>query len=53
MAYTFVVTTGRERYKVVDLDTGGEAFFDDLLHAYARCAILKRLGRSYRLESRW
>ena len=46
------VVTGQEKYRVVDLTTGGEQFFDEKLDAYKHAAILVRLGRNYRLEVR-
>ena len=49
---TFTVIDGTEKYKVVDLSTGGESFFDDKIEAYKYMAVLVRLGHSYRLEVR-
>jgi hypothetical protein len=50
---TFTVITGKEKYKVVDLDTGGEAFFDEKLDAYKHMAIVANVLRhNYRLEVR-
>jgi len=49
----FFVITGEERYKVVDLDTGGESHYDDKLEAYRMCHIIRNvLQHNYRLEVR-
>jgi len=46
----FTITTGDEKYKVIDLSTGGEAHFDSKLDAYKHMAVLVTLGHHYRLE---
>lgn len=47
----FTIVTGNEKYKVVDLDTGGETYFDEKLDAYKFMAyIVNVLGHHYRLE---
>ncbi len=51
-ADAFTVTTGDEPYKVVDLDDGGEAFFDEKVDAYKHIAWIKSRGHNYRLEVR-
>lgn len=49
----FFVVTGQEKYKVVDLETGGESFFDDKIEAYKMAwVLLNTLGHNYRLEVR-
>lgn len=47
----FTIIDGTEKYKVVDLDTGGEAYFHEKLDAYKFMAwIANVLGHNYRLE---
>lgn len=47
----FTIVTGKEKYKVIDLDTGGEAYFDDKKDAYYHMAlIVNLLHHNYRLE---
>jgi len=49
----FQVVTGDERFKVVDLVTGGESFFDEKIQAYRMCSfIVNVLHHNYRLEDR-
>ena len=49
----FTIITGNEKYKVIDLDTGGEAFFDEKIEAYKYMAIIQNiLEHYYRLEVR-
>ncbi len=50
---TFTIITGDEKYKVIDLVTGGESFFEDKREAYQMMAVLKnKLNHNYRLEIR-
>lgn len=50
---TFTAITGKEKYKVIDLVTNGEAFFDDKDEAYKYMFVLvNHLGHKYRLEVR-
>ena len=47
----FQVVDGTEKYKVIDLVTGGESFFDEKIQAYRMCAFLINVWRhNYRLE---
>ena len=49
----FTIVTGKEPYKVIDLDTAGEAYFEDKLKAYKYMAFLVNvLNHNYRLECR-
>jgi len=49
----FQVIDGTEKYKVIDLATGGESFFTEKLDAYKMCHILVNvLHHNYRLEVR-
>lgn len=53
MECSFEAITGQERYKVTDIETGGEAFYNDQMDAYKHAATLAiRLGHSYRIEDR-
>jgi hypothetical protein len=50
---SFQVVDGSEKYKVVDLVTGGESFFDEKIHAYRMMSFLINVLRhNYRLEVR-
>ena len=50
---TFTVITGNERYKVIDDETGGESFFDELIDAYKMASIIAvRLNHHYTIEDR-
>ena len=52
-APAFQVVDGTEKYKVVDLVTGGEAYFDEKIQAYRMCSFLINVWRhNYRLEVR-
>jgi hypothetical protein len=46
---TFHIVTGNEPYEVHDDTTNGVAWFNDKLDAYRHMAILRSLGRTYRL----
>jgi hypothetical protein len=46
---TFQIVTGNEPYEVHDDTTNGVAWFSNKLDAYRHMAILRRLGRTYRL----
>ena len=47
----FQVVDGTEKYKVIDLVTGGESYFDEKIQAYRMCAFLINVwGHNYRLE---
>jgi len=49
----FQVITGKEKYKVVDLVTGGESYHEEKIQAYRMCAFLINVwGHNYRLEVR-
>jgi len=49
----FQIVTGDEKYKVVDLVTGGESYFDEVIPAYRMCSFLINVLRhNYRLEVR-
>lgn len=49
----FFVIDGTEKYKVIDLVTGGESHYDDKLDAYKMCHIIRNvLQHNYRLEVR-
>ena len=49
----FQVVSGSEKYKVVDLVTGGESYFDEKIHAYRMMSFLINVLRhNYRLEVR-
>jgi hypothetical protein len=49
----FQIIDGSEKYKVIDLVTGGETFFTEKVHAYRMMAfIADRLQHNYRLEVR-
>jgi len=49
----FQVITGKEKYKVVDLVTGGESYFDEKIQAYRMMSFLINVWRhNYRLEVR-
>ena len=51
--HTFEVITGMERYKVVDVETGGESYFDELIDAYKMASIIAvRLKHHYVIEDR-
>jgi hypothetical protein len=51
--FPFRVIDGTEPYKVIDLDTGGESFYDCKYLAYrAMSMIQNHLGHNYRLEVR-
>lgn len=51
--YTFTIITGNEKYKVVDLVTGGECYFDNKVDAYKHAAIIVNvLGHNFRIEVR-
>jgi hypothetical protein len=48
---TFTVVTGKEKYTVVDLVTGGLSWFEEKKEAYKFMAYLYMvLGHTYRLE---
>ena len=50
----FQVVDGTEKYKVIDLVTGGESYFDEKIQAYRMCAFLINVwGHNYRLEVRY
>ena len=47
----FQVVGGTEKYKVVDLVTGGESYFDEKIQAYRMMSFLINVwGHNYRLE---
>ena len=47
----FQVVDGTEKYKVVDLVTGGESYFDEKIQAYRMMSFLINVwGHNYRLE---
>ena len=47
----FQIVDGTEKYKVIDLVTGGESYFDEKIQAYRMCAFLINVwGHNYRLE---
>ena len=49
----FQVVTGQEKYKVIDLVTGGESYFDEKIQAYRMASFLINVwSHSYRLEVR-
>jgi len=49
----FQVVDGTEKYKVIDLVTGGESFFDEKIQAYRMMSFLINVwGHNYRLEVR-
>ena len=49
----FQVVDGTEKYKVIDLVTGGESFFDEKIQAYRMMSFLINVWRhNYRLEVR-
>ena len=49
----FQVVDGTEKYKVIDLVTGGESYHDEKIQAYRMCAFLVNVwGHNYRLEVR-
>ena len=49
----FQIVDGTEKYKVVDLVTGGESFFDEKIQAYRMMSFLINVLRhNYRLEVR-
>lgn len=49
----FTVIDGTEKYKVVDLETGGVSYFTDKIEAYKMAWILlSMLGHNYRMEIR-
>jgi hypothetical protein len=49
----FQIIDGTEKYKVIDLVTGGESFHDEKLDAYRMCHVLVNvLHHNYRLEVR-
>jgi endogenous inhibitor of DNA gyrase (YacG/DUF329 family) len=49
----FQEVTGNEPYKVVDLETGGESFFNEKTDAYKMAWVIKnKLGHNYRIEVR-
>jgi len=51
MGISFTIVTGNEKYKVVDLVTGGVAWFTSKVNAYKYMAVLNfKLGHNYRLE---
>ena len=49
----FQIVDGTEKYKVVDLVTGGESYFDEKIQAYRMMSFLINVWRhNYRLEVR-
>ena len=50
----FKVVTGREPIKVIDLDDGGEQYFeaDEKIEAYKHAAWIVNRGHTYRIEFR-
>ena len=49
----FQVVDGTEKYKVIDLVTGGESYFDEKIQAYRMMSFLINVwGHNYRLEVR-
>ena len=43
-----------EKYKVIDLVTGGESYHEEKIQAYRMCAFLVNVwGHNYRLEVRY
>ena len=49
----FQVVDGMEKYKVIDLVTGGESYFDEKIQAYRMMSFLINVWRhNYRLEVR-
>ena len=49
----FQVVDGTEKYKVIDLVTGGESYFDEKIQAYRMMSFLINVWRhNYRLEVR-
>jgi len=44
----FQVVDGTEKYKVIDLVTGGESYFDEKIQAF----LINVWGHNYRLEVR-
>ena len=49
----FQVVDGTEKYKVIDLVTGGESCHEEKIQAYRMCAFLINVwGHNYRLEVR-
>ena len=52
MGYTFAVPTGKEKYRVLDLDSNGEAFFTEIKEAYRYMSLILAMGHNYRLDGR-
>lgn len=48
----FTIVEGTEKYRVVDLVTGGESFTDDKLEAYRYAGLFISWGHPVKLEER-
>lgn len=49
---TFTIVEGTEKYRVLDLTTGGESFTDDKLEAYRYAGLFISWGHPVRIECR-
>ena len=50
---SFTIITRKEKYKVIDLQTGGESFHEEKIEAYKKMYIIQNhLGHNTRLEVR-
>lgn len=48
----FTIVEGTEKYRILDLVTGGESFTDDKLEAYRYAGLFISWGHPVRLEER-